>query len=183
MSTIGAPDHPKNWPEDKCRNQAALFIDHYKANHWVQGRGKPIKDWEAAVRNWVRRALQGVFEKPQPAPRPADPQRSMPPAAQKAPELSQLQVDVNFLFERWREQPDHVTVISILPEHYNLLKSSRMIAFTEDEVGRIRYETQKHMREKSLEGTIAETRLMKAYGVLEFFNQLKAQAKETVFSL
>ena len=30
------------------------FIDFYTANGWVQGRGKPIKDWRAAVRTWER---------------------------------------------------------------------------------------------------------------------------------
>lgn len=28
------------------------FIDHYEANGWVQGKGKPIRDWRAAVRTW-----------------------------------------------------------------------------------------------------------------------------------
>ena len=28
------------------------FIDHYEANGWVQGKGKPIRDWQAAVRTW-----------------------------------------------------------------------------------------------------------------------------------
>ena len=31
------------------------FIDYYTANGWVQGKGKPIKDWKAAVRTWNRR--------------------------------------------------------------------------------------------------------------------------------
>lgn len=28
------------------------FVDFYEANGWTQGRGKPIKDWRAAVRTW-----------------------------------------------------------------------------------------------------------------------------------
>ena len=32
-----------------------LFVDHYEANGWKQGRGKPIVDWKAAVRTWERR--------------------------------------------------------------------------------------------------------------------------------
>ena len=31
------------------------FVDFYTANGWVQGKGKPIKDWRAAVRNWEQR--------------------------------------------------------------------------------------------------------------------------------
>lgn len=39
----------QGYPDD-----ADAFVDFYSANGWVQGRGKPIKDWRAAVRNWQR---------------------------------------------------------------------------------------------------------------------------------
>ncbi len=28
------------------------FLDHYETNGWVQGKGKPIKSWQACVRTW-----------------------------------------------------------------------------------------------------------------------------------
>lgn len=31
------------------------FVDYYTANGWVQGKGKPIKDWKATVRTWESR--------------------------------------------------------------------------------------------------------------------------------
>ena len=31
------------------------FVDFYEANGWTQGKGKPIKDWKAAVRTWESR--------------------------------------------------------------------------------------------------------------------------------
>lgn len=40
-------------------DEAEAFVDHYSANGWVQGRGKPIKDWKAAVRNWQRNDFGG----------------------------------------------------------------------------------------------------------------------------
>lgn len=36
------------------------FIDHYQANGWVQGKGKPIKDWRATVRTWERNDFSGT---------------------------------------------------------------------------------------------------------------------------
>lgn len=30
-----------------------LFFNHYEANGWVQGRGKPIKKWKACVQTWI----------------------------------------------------------------------------------------------------------------------------------
>lgn len=43
---------------------AVLFYDHYTANGWVQGKGKPIKDWKACFRTWERNELSGTKPKP-----------------------------------------------------------------------------------------------------------------------
>ena len=45
--------------KEYCRQRgnnvdAERFLDYYTANGWVQGRGKPIKDWRAAVRTWEK---------------------------------------------------------------------------------------------------------------------------------
>ena len=33
---------------------AEQFFDYYETNGWVQGKGKPIKDWKACIRTWER---------------------------------------------------------------------------------------------------------------------------------
>lgn len=52
--------------ERKNTVDAERFFDFYSANGWVQGRGKPIKDWKAAVRTWERTAGQVPPEQPVP---------------------------------------------------------------------------------------------------------------------
>ena len=42
-----------------AETEAGKFWDHYEANGWTQGRGgRPIRDWRAAARGWIRRAPQ-----------------------------------------------------------------------------------------------------------------------------
>lgn len=41
--------------ERKNGINAQSFIDYYTANGWVQGKGKPIKDWKACIRTWESR--------------------------------------------------------------------------------------------------------------------------------
>lgn len=40
---------------DMNLEDAEEFYDHYETNGWVTNGGNPIKNWEAAVRNWNRR--------------------------------------------------------------------------------------------------------------------------------
>lgn len=45
---------------------AGPFFDYYETNGWVQGRGrKPIKNWEAAARGWIRNQKKYNDEKRQ----------------------------------------------------------------------------------------------------------------------
>lgn len=44
--------------ERKNKVDPQCFVDFYEANGLVQGRGKLIKDWKAAVRTWERRDPQ-----------------------------------------------------------------------------------------------------------------------------
>lgn len=54
---------PPNFHEicDECKNEieANKFLDYYEANGWRVGRN-PLKDWKAALRNWMRR--RGEFQ-------------------------------------------------------------------------------------------------------------------------
>ena len=52
--------------ERKNAVDAERFFDFYSANGWVQGRGKPIRDWKAAVRTWERTSGQASPEQPVP---------------------------------------------------------------------------------------------------------------------
>lgn len=45
----------KAYCEERNNNvDAERFIDYYSANGWVQGKGKPIKDWKACIRTWEK---------------------------------------------------------------------------------------------------------------------------------
>lgn len=45
------------------QEDCATFMDYYTANGWTQGRGKPIKDWMATARNWMRNGKKWNTEK------------------------------------------------------------------------------------------------------------------------
>lgn len=163
-----------DWGEAKCNFLADFCLDHYRTNGWAQNRGKPVVDWRAAVRNWIRREESGEFGRRAMASAP-------PPPKPGVPALSKTQTELNYLYSRWLEDPAQVTVISVQSEHYNELKRGGLIAFAPDQVEAIRKLASGHMASHGLQGEQKQTALMKAFGVLEFFKMLKSNAKQTIY--
>lgn len=177
VSTIGNPKNQDAWPADKCFNEASACFDHYTANGWIQGRGKKIVDWKASCRTWIRNELKGVFQKPTHGPPKAESQKQVLKVAPAEPD--KFQSEVNYLFDRFCEDEENVTVISAEPVHYDTLKKAGLINFNGQRITQIRKAAQ-----LNLNGNGDETKLlamMKRLGVLEFFKELKQQNKTVVF--
>ncbi len=52
-------DEVRNYcKERKNKIDPQRFHAYYEANGWTQGKGKPIRDWQAAVRNWEHNSAQ-----------------------------------------------------------------------------------------------------------------------------
>ncbi len=49
--------------ESGFKSNPEAFFDYYDANGWTQGKGKPLKQWKAAARQWERREPE--FARPQ----------------------------------------------------------------------------------------------------------------------
>ncbi len=98
------------------------------------------------------------------------------------PALSKAQSELNYLYQRWLEDPAAVTVFSLDGFHYHELKSDGLMNYQPDQVELIRRMAQHHMAEYQLEGVQAETGLMKKFGVLEFFKTLKANGAAQVYA-
>jgi len=43
---------------------AVMFWNHYEANGWVQGKGKPIKSWRACCATWQQREVEFTHPSP-----------------------------------------------------------------------------------------------------------------------
>ena len=48
-----------------CKEQRSTvnperFFDYYETNGWVQGKGKPIHNWKAAVRSWGKNGIKNA---------------------------------------------------------------------------------------------------------------------------
>lgn len=184
MKKMGNQSNPKCWPEDVCYTNAQEFWLHYEANGWKQGTGntpRPIVSWEAAAAQWISRELKGKFSgQAQPVQKAEPPtQPPMQPAPQQVPKI---EGEINYLYERYCEAPDMVTVISVEFQQYDYLKSKGLVLFGQEKANEIRDKAQAHYREKNM--TVDEqtlTRMMKKMGVLEVFSEFSRQGKEKIF--
>lgn len=62
----------RGWPPDLANREGNTFFDYYESNGWKIGGKAPMKDWQAAVRNWMGRrkgeagksSVEGNYEQP-----------------------------------------------------------------------------------------------------------------------
>jgi hypothetical protein len=108
IETIG-----QRWGEAKSKMAADSCLDHYTANGWVQNKGKPIVDWKAACRNWIRREINGDFSKatplqpaklaPMPPPSAVSEKPTPPPPLTKKEADMRMKEFVNDLYSEFIE--------------------------------------------------------------------------------
>lgn len=178
---MGNPKKPGSWPEDKCHMEADTLLDHYTANDWVQNKGKPIKDWKAACRNWIRNNLKGTFSPINGNKRP-EIEIKTPKVEISGRPIDKTASEINFLYSRFCEDPDYCTIISVETVHYDYLKRIGKISFPEDRRAEIFQMATSTLQEKDLENNQLNMKMyMKKIGVIEFFKDLKKTEQEAVF--
>ncbi|MBX3253959.1 MAG: hypothetical protein KF862_07435 [Chitinophagaceae bacterium] len=185
IATMGNPTDPRCWMEAKCINQAGQCFDHYTANGWVQGRGKPIKNWQASCRNWIRNELNGTYGPVRKSEPPQKKNEEPPPALSveatpSPPAMPKTAVEINYLFERFME--GQVTIISVDAAHYDYLKKAGRINWTKEQTAAISQQAKDHITEKSLPADEKNVlKFMKLFGVIEYFQQQKTKGDEKIF--
>lgn len=183
LKSIGDSKNPGCWPHDRCYNEASDFFDHYTANGWIQGKGKPIKDWQAAARKWIRNGIKGTFQR-QESSFENKPILKAPGVEMNIPKLSPIEREINYNYERWLENENAITIISVESTHYDHLKKAGMIQLSSDQVAGIRKSASEILRQKNMpEDEKNITHFMKKIAVLEYFKTVKSSARETIFHL
>jgi hypothetical protein len=90
---------------------------------------------------------------------------------------------LNFLYERYCENPTQVTFISIDVGDYDLLKRQALINFTEAQTKDIHDRTMEFLIEKNKDQNQTNvTNFMKKFGVIEYFRMCNSADKALIFS-
>lgn len=177
IKIIGNVKKPGHWAVNKCESEADKFINHYQANGWKQGKGKPIVDWQASCRNWITNEREGAF-----APQ-SKINTTEPIAAVSLPVQNKAHTEVNYLYERYCEDSLKVTVISVDASHYDLIKKAGLINFSEDKIAEIEQSAYDYLLGSAIPDN-EETRLKfkKKFGVIEFFKEKSKQGLDIIFN-
>lgn len=172
------PDTGGSWMPDRCQNEADHFFNFYETNGWKQGKGKPIKSWQAAANLWIINCKKGTFDGNASAGSTSTGYQRMKETLQHGPSIKTINpIDkgINFLYDRYREAPGEVTLQSVESTDYDRLKASGRLAFTQDDVDRIKKMAIEEMAKREIPVTPElQTAYMKKIAVIEFFKQCLA---------
>lgn len=165
LASMSNPKKNKPWPEDKCVNEAEKIYDHYTANGWVQGRGKKIVDWKAAARNCIRREIEGTFKPAQrtyieKTPEPLKPPPHIP---------TKVETEIEYFQDRYKDDPEHFAMIDVCPIHYDFLKKSNKIKFSDMERLNIEAQARKQLNGNASEKSILDK--MKQLAVMDYLKK------------
>lgn len=165
------------WDLGKSWLEAEAMVDHYEANGWIQNGNKPIVDWKAAARQWLRRAIGNKFkneipdpEKQEvPKPPPDPPKEKMAPDSAAVCYLYDTFIDGTF-------KGAHVE-----PGHYDVLKDAGMMKNVVSIIDQIKERARK-IRIDQLTGSNdrGEVALLMAYTGDQPDDQLLAGDKESL---
>lgn len=170
----------KPWGDARCKNEADQFVDNYKMNGWVQAKGKPIVDWEAAARKWIRNVLNGTFVQNS----GTFVQKNGTAVIKKdvpARILEPLEVEINYLFATFWDgklKPDAVTA-----QHYHFLKDRCGLTMTPAQMAEIHAQAGGYCAQNCITAEEANIRKWtKVFAVLEYFRHLSSiEGEKEVF--
>lgn len=186
MDKLYNPTSPSGLFPDNIKREAAQFWNHYEANGWRQGKGtgRPIKKWKNAANNWIITMRKGTYNT---AIGPSNtgpqiPEKRIDTSGRQQGVLPQIETDINFLYELFKEDQGLVTVETVEVSHYEYFKQKNMISFTEDQIGDIRKRAKELLEKKCITETQpALTTAMKKYALIDYFTALNSEGKEKIF--
>jgi hypothetical protein len=95
---------------------------------------------------------------------------------------TQSSFKINYLYGRYCENPNQVTIISVDSKDYDIVKQANLINFTEDIIKQIRNDATDHLNLNNKEVNDENTNsFMKRFGLIEFFKHTYREGKETIF--